>query len=44
VIGRETGVNLYDLYYVVDEHRILDVWPILARYGSASAGPAAEPT
>ena len=37
-----TTVNLYDIYYVVDDDRILDVWPIHARYGSASAGPAVD--
>ena len=33
-----TTVNLYDIYYVVDDDHILDVWPIAAHYGSASAG------
>lgn len=33
-----TTVNLYDMYYVVDDARIVDVWPILGRYGSQSAG------
>jgi D-serine deaminase-like pyridoxal phosphate-dependent protein len=33
-----TTVNLYDFYYVVDDASLLDVWPILARYGSATAG------
>ena len=39
-------MNLYDFYYVVDDDRIVDVWPILARYGSATAGvgPAAGMT
>jgi D-serine deaminase-like pyridoxal phosphate-dependent protein len=37
-----TTVNLYDIYYVVDEERVIDVWPIRARYGSASAGPATD--
>jgi D-serine deaminase-like pyridoxal phosphate-dependent protein len=37
-----TTVNLYDIYYVVEDDRIVDVWPIVARYGSASAGPAEE--
>ena len=38
-----TTVNLYDFYYVADGDRIVDVWPIHARYGSATAGvgPAA---
>ena len=37
-----TTVNLYDSYYVVADGRIVDVWPILARYGSATAaiGPS----
>ena len=33
-----TTVNLYDMYYVVDDDRVVDVWPILGRYGSQSAG------
>jgi D-serine deaminase-like pyridoxal phosphate-dependent protein len=33
-----TTVNFYDLYYVVSGDRIVDVWPILGRYGSESAG------
>jgi D-serine deaminase-like pyridoxal phosphate-dependent protein len=33
-----TTVNLYDLYYVVEDDRIVDVWPIHARYGSATSG------
>ena len=33
-----TTVNLYDMYYVVEDDRIVDVWPILGRYGSATAG------
>jgi D-serine deaminase-like pyridoxal phosphate-dependent protein len=33
-----TTVNFYDIYYVVSDDRIIDVWPILGRYGSASAG------
>jgi len=36
-----TTVNLYDIYYVVEDGAIVDVWPIEARYGSATAGPAA---
>ena len=37
-----TTVNLYDSYYVVADGRVVDVWPILARYGSATAaiGPS----
>ena len=36
-------MNLYDMYHVVDDDRVVDVWPILGRYGSQSAGvgPAA---
>ncbi len=33
-----TTVNLYDMYHVVDDARVVDVWPILGRYGSQSAG------
>ncbi len=33
-----TTVNLYDIYYVVADDTVVDVWPILARYGSATAG------
>ena len=33
-----TTVNLYDIYYVVDDDVVVDVWPILGRYGSATAG------
>jgi D-serine deaminase-like pyridoxal phosphate-dependent protein len=33
-----TTVNFYDFYYVVDGDTIVDVWPIHARYGSATAG------
>ena len=36
-----TTVNLYDMYYVADGPRIVDVWPVCARYGSQSAGPGA---
>jgi D-serine deaminase-like pyridoxal phosphate-dependent protein len=34
-----TTVNFYDSYYVVADGRVVDVWPIHARYGSATAGP-----
>jgi D-serine deaminase-like pyridoxal phosphate-dependent protein len=34
-----TTVNFYDVYYVVADGLVVDVWPILARYGSATAGP-----
>lgn len=33
-----TTVNLYDLYFVAEDDVIVDVWPIFARYGSATAG------
>jgi D-serine deaminase-like pyridoxal phosphate-dependent protein len=33
-----TTVNLYDMYFVADGDTVVDVWPILARYGSATAG------
>ncbi len=33
-----TTVNLYDCYFVVDEGRVVDVWPILGRYGADTAG------
>jgi len=36
-----TTVNFYDIYYVVEDGRIVDVWPIEARYGRATAGPGA---
>jgi D-serine deaminase-like pyridoxal phosphate-dependent protein len=39
-----TTVNLYDIYYVVDDDRVTDVWPILGRYGSASAGVGPPPS
>jgi D-serine deaminase-like pyridoxal phosphate-dependent protein len=32
-----TTVNLYDLYFVADGDTIVDVWPIHARYGSATS-------
>lgn len=39
-----TTVNLYDVLYVADDDRIVDVWPILGRYGAASAGPRRLPS
>jgi D-serine deaminase-like pyridoxal phosphate-dependent protein len=33
-----TTANFYDCYHVVEDGVIVDVWPILARYGSATAG------
>ena len=38
-----TTVNHYDIYYVVDDDRVVDVWPILGRYGSESAGVGPPP-
>jgi D-serine deaminase-like pyridoxal phosphate-dependent protein len=37
-----TTVNLYDVYFVAEGDTVLDVWPIHARYGSATSllGPA----
>ena len=39
-----TTVDFYDIYYVVADGVVIDVWPIHARYGSASAavGPLAR--
>ena len=39
-----TTVNFYDLYYVVDEGLVVDVWPVHARYGSATAAVGPEPS
>jgi len=33
-----TTVNFYDLYYVADGDLVIDVWPVLGRYGSETAG------
>jgi D-serine deaminase-like pyridoxal phosphate-dependent protein len=33
-----TTVNLYDIYFVVRDDIVVDVWPILGRYGSATSG------
>jgi D-serine deaminase-like pyridoxal phosphate-dependent protein len=33
-----TTVNLYDMFYVVQDGLVTDVWPVYARYGSATAG------
>jgi D-serine deaminase-like pyridoxal phosphate-dependent protein len=38
-----TTVNLYDVYFVADGDTIIDVWPIFARYGSASCGVGPAP-
>ena len=33
-----TTVNLYDMYHVVTDDVVVDVWPVHARYGSETAG------
>jgi D-threonine aldolase len=33
-----TTVNYYDIYHVVRNDIVVDVWPVLGRYGSATAG------
>jgi D-serine deaminase-like pyridoxal phosphate-dependent protein len=33
-----TTVNLYDIYYVIVDDVVTDIWPVHARYGSATAG------
>jgi D-serine deaminase-like pyridoxal phosphate-dependent protein len=33
-----TTVNLYDIYCVVEDDVVIDVWPIEARYGKGSVG------
>ncbi|HEY3764468.1 MAG TPA: alanine racemase [Gaiellales bacterium] len=33
-----TTVNFYDMYHVIEDDVIIDVWPVIARYGSATAG------
>ncbi len=33
-----TTVNFYDVYHVVEGDTVVDIWPILGRYGSATAG------
>ena len=33
-----TTVNFYDVYFVVADDKVVDVWPILARYGAATSG------
>jgi D-serine deaminase-like pyridoxal phosphate-dependent protein len=35
-----TTVNFYDCYYVVEDGVVIDVWPVLGRYGSETAGTA----
>jgi len=38
-----TTVNLYDVYFVVADDYVVDVWPILGRYGSVTAGIGPAP-
>ena len=33
-----TTVNFYDSYYVTEDGLVTDVWPVLGRYGSETAG------
>jgi D-serine deaminase-like pyridoxal phosphate-dependent protein len=33
-----TTVNFYDCYYVVEDELVIDVWPVLGRYGRETAG------
>jgi D-serine deaminase-like pyridoxal phosphate-dependent protein len=33
-----TTVNFYDCYYVIVDDEVIDVWPILGRYGSETVG------
>ncbi len=33
-----TTANFYDFYHVVEDGVVIDVWPIMARYGSATSG------
>ncbi len=33
-----TTVNFYDCYFVVEDGEVIDVWPILGRYGSETVG------
>jgi D-serine deaminase-like pyridoxal phosphate-dependent protein len=39
-----TTANFYDFYHVVEDGVVIDVWPILARYGSATAGVGPLPS
>jgi D-serine deaminase-like pyridoxal phosphate-dependent protein len=38
-----TTVNHYDVYFVVADDKIVDVWPILARYGASTSGVGPAP-
>ncbi|MBS1862698.1 MAG: alanine racemase [Actinobacteria bacterium] len=33
-----TTVNLYDCYFVAEDGVVIDVWPVLGRYGSETSG------
>jgi D-serine deaminase-like pyridoxal phosphate-dependent protein len=33
-----TTVNFYDIYYVTEDGIVIDVWPVLGRYGSETTG------
>ncbi len=35
-----TTVNFYDCYYVTEDESVIDVWPILGRYGTETTGTA----
>ena len=39
-----TTVNLYDIYHVVANGKVIDVWPILGRYGSSTTSVGPVPT
>jgi D-serine deaminase-like pyridoxal phosphate-dependent protein len=32
-----TTVNFYDMYYVVQDGVVVDVWPVFARYGTQTS-------
>jgi D-serine deaminase-like pyridoxal phosphate-dependent protein len=33
-----TTVNFYDCYYVAEDEHVIDVWPVLGRYGTETTG------
>ena len=35
-----TTVNFYDCYFVVEDGVVIDVWPVLGRYGTETTGTA----
>ena len=39
-----TTVNFYDIYHVVADGKVIDIWPILGRYGSTTASLGPVPT